>query len=70
VEVRFGSPDAIPHAGRAHVVDPKSEPEADAAARRLLAGKYDEWQEGEEGQTLSGWARTALPVEIRFDAGA
>ena len=33
----------------------------DALARRLLAGKYQNWQEGLE---LSEWARTALPMAI------
>jgi deazaflavin-dependent oxidoreductase (nitroreductase family) len=70
VEVRFGSPGATAHAGHARVVDAQTDPQTDAAARHLLAAKYQEWQAGEEGRTLSGWARTALPVEIRFDAGA
>jgi deazaflavin-dependent oxidoreductase (nitroreductase family) len=38
-----------------------TDPDEDAAARRLLAGKYQRWQ---EGQTLSRWARTALPVAL------
>lgn len=33
----------------------------DRTARRLLASKYQGWQEGAE---LSGWARTALPVSL------
>ena len=33
----------------------------DALARRLLAGKYQNWQ---EGQDFSEWARSALPVAI------
>jgi deazaflavin-dependent oxidoreductase (nitroreductase family) len=33
----------------------------DGVARRLLAGKYQGWREGEP---LSGWARTALPIAI------
>ncbi|MDQ3991607.1 MAG: nitroreductase family deazaflavin-dependent oxidoreductase [Actinomycetota bacterium] len=40
---------------------PVTEPEEDAAARRLLAGKYQGWR---EGAPLSGWARTALAVAI------
>jgi deazaflavin-dependent oxidoreductase (nitroreductase family) len=67
VEVRFGSPDAPPHAGLARVVEARAGPDLDAAVRRTVAAKYDEWQEGQEGQTLSGWGRTALPVEVRFD---
>ncbi len=42
-----------------------SDPEEDALARRLLAAKYQGW---EPGKRLSGWARTALPVAVRFDA--
>lgn len=33
----------------------------DAVARRLLAAKYQGWSEGER---LSGWASTALPVAV------
>lgn len=33
----------------------------DALARRLLAGKYQGWR---EGQAYSEWAQTALPVAI------
>jgi deazaflavin-dependent oxidoreductase (nitroreductase family) len=43
---------------RARVV---TDPDEDARARRLLAGKYQDWRDGEP---LSGWARTALPVSI------
>jgi deazaflavin-dependent oxidoreductase (nitroreductase family) len=39
--------------------------EEDAAARRLLATKYQGWQ---EGRPLSSWARTALPVAIDLPA--
>jgi deazaflavin-dependent oxidoreductase (nitroreductase family) len=67
VEVRFGRPDAEPHAGRGRVVDAQAEPELDAAVRRVVATKYDEWEDGPGGKRLSGWARTALPVEVRFD---
>jgi deazaflavin-dependent oxidoreductase (nitroreductase family) len=45
-------------AGTARLVSAKEE---DTLARSLLAEKYQEW---EEGQTLSKWARTALPVAI------
>jgi hypothetical protein len=30
-------------------------------ARRLLAAKYQGWR---EGRSLSGWARTAVPIAI------
>jgi deazaflavin-dependent oxidoreductase (nitroreductase family) len=33
----------------------------DAMARRLLAAKYQGWR---EGRSLSGWARTAVPIAI------
>jgi hypothetical protein len=33
----------------------------DALARRLLAAKYQGW---EPGAPMSGWARTALAVEV------
>ncbi|HEY7876319.1 MAG TPA: nitroreductase family deazaflavin-dependent oxidoreductase [Actinomycetota bacterium] len=33
----------------------------DALARRLLAAKYQGWRPGQE---LSGWAQTALAVEV------
>jgi hypothetical protein len=45
-------------AGTARLVKDKEE---DTIARYLLAEKYQEW---EEGNTLSEWARTALPVAI------
>ena len=35
--------------------------EEEGLARRLLATKYQGWQEGLD---MSGWARTALPVAI------
>ncbi len=38
-----------------------SDEQEDALARRLLAGKYQEWR---EGRPLSEWARTALPVAL------
>lgn len=37
------------------------DPDEDAAARRLLATKYQGWR---EGRALSNWARTALPVAV------
>jgi deazaflavin-dependent oxidoreductase (nitroreductase family) len=37
----------------------------DDAIRRLMAGKYQGW---EEGGPLSNWARTALLVEIELQA--
>ena len=45
---------------RAWVVENSAE---EAIARRLLAAKYQGWR---EGQPLSEWARTALPVAIAF----
>jgi deazaflavin-dependent oxidoreductase (nitroreductase family) len=45
--------------GRARILGP-ADPE-DAAARRLLAAKYQGWR---EGRPLSGWARTALTVAV------
>ena len=59
MRVRIG---AETHAGVARVV---RDPEEDALARRLLATKYQGWR---EGQSLSTWARTALPVAIEFPA--
>lgn len=44
--------------GTARVVDNENE---DALARRLLAAKYQGW---EEEAALSGWAKTALPIAI------
>jgi deazaflavin-dependent oxidoreductase (nitroreductase family) len=44
--------------GTARVV---TDQEEELGARYLVAGKYQEW---EEGRTLSEWARTALPVAI------
>lgn len=38
-----------------------SDEQEDVLARRLLAGKYQEWK---EGQSLSEWAQTALPVAL------
>ena len=47
--------------GTARIVKDEKE---DKMARYLLAEKYQEW---EEGKTLSGWARTALPVRIDLE---
>ncbi len=55
VHVRIGTDQFI---GRARIVD---DAEEDADARRLLAAKYQGWH---EGQTMSRWAATALPVAI------
>ena len=63
VAVRIGGET---HQGQARVIDAAREPELDARVRRLLAAKYREWADGQEGRELSGWARTALPVEVRF----
>jgi deazaflavin-dependent oxidoreductase (nitroreductase family) len=57
VRVRIGDRAAD---GAARVID---EPAEDAVARRLLAAKYQGWR---EGQRLSEWARTALPVVVTF----
>lgn len=38
-----------------------TDPDEVAAARRLLAAKYQGWQ---EGRPMSGWAATALPIAI------
>ena len=47
---------------RARVVEPGS-PE-DMVARRALCGKYQGWR---EGQPLSEWGRTALPVAFDLE---
>ena len=49
--------------GTARVVADHGE---DAAARRLLAAKYQGWH---EGRPLSGWAEGALAIAIDLDAG-
>jgi deazaflavin-dependent oxidoreductase (nitroreductase family) len=46
---------------RARVVE---DPDEDAMARRLLAGKYQGWREGDR---LSRWASTALPVALELE---
>ena len=50
--------DGAQHAGVARFVD---DPDEDAAARRLLASKYQHWS---EGRPLSRWASTAVVVAI------
>ena len=37
----------------------------EAQVRRLLAAKYQDWRQGDR---LSHWARTALPVAIDLEA--
>lgn len=50
--------------GTARVIDAAREPELDGRVRRLVAGKYGEVEQDGE---LSGWGKTALPVEVRFE---
>ena len=50
--------------GMARVIPPESD--EDALARRLLCAKYQGWR---EGQPLSEWGRTALPVAVTLAAG-
>ena len=59
VTVRIGTRTAPEQEGTARPVEGPAE---QALARRLLAAKYQGWR---EGQTLSRWARTALPVTLR-----
>ena len=59
VAIRIG---ADTYRARARVVAPES-PE-DAVARRALCGKYQGWR---EGQPLSEWGRTALPVAFELE---
>ena len=61
VRVRLGDEEL---SGVARVVGQEDE---DNLARRLLAGKYQGWR---EGQPLSGWAATALPVAIELPGEA
>jgi deazaflavin-dependent oxidoreductase (nitroreductase family) len=44
-----------------------TDPEEEMAARYMLAGKYQEWEEGQE-RTLSEWARTALVVAFDLNS--
>jgi deazaflavin-dependent oxidoreductase (nitroreductase family) len=55
VHVRIGDQEFD---GAARTVEDEAE---EAMARRLLAGKYQNWK---AGKPLSNWARTALPVAI------
>jgi deazaflavin-dependent oxidoreductase (nitroreductase family) len=52
-------------AGTARVIPPEGD--EDALARRLLCAKYQGWR---EGQPLSEWGRTALPVAVALAADA
>ena len=61
VGVRFGSLRATEVRGHARLVGSADEEDA---ARRLLAAKYQGW---EEGRPLSSWARTALCVAVDPD---
>jgi deazaflavin-dependent oxidoreductase (nitroreductase family) len=61
VGVRFGAPRATDVPGHARLVEAADEEEA---ARRLLAAKYQGW---DEGRPLSSWARTALCVAVDPD---
>ncbi|MFL5800053.1 MAG: nitroreductase family deazaflavin-dependent oxidoreductase [Actinomycetota bacterium] len=65
VTVRIGSTSEEEERARARIVEPGEE---DDAARKLLAAKYQSW---EEGTTLSTWARASLCVAIepREEAG-
>jgi deazaflavin-dependent oxidoreductase (nitroreductase family) len=62
VSVQIGSRSAAELAAGARVVEDGEESEN---ARKLLAGKYQGW---EEGQILSTWARTSLCVAIEPSA--
>lgn len=59
VAVRIGS--GTERRGHARLVE---DAEEDAAARLLLAAKYQGWS---DGQPLSSWASTALAVAIDLD---
>jgi len=48
-------------AGQARILGDEQE---DMPVRKLLAAKYQGWQ---EGRRLSNWARTALPVAIELE---
>ncbi|HEU5319085.1 MAG TPA: nitroreductase family deazaflavin-dependent oxidoreductase [Chloroflexota bacterium] len=49
--------------GTARVIDAAAEPELDARVRRVVCEKYGEL---EANGGLSGWGKTALPVEVRL----
>ena len=57
VSVRVGGET---YEARARMID---DPNEDATARRLLAGKYQNWR---EGLPLSSWAETALAVALEL----
>jgi deazaflavin-dependent oxidoreductase (nitroreductase family) len=61
VVVDLHRPGVDPRSGRARLVP---DPAEDREARQLLAAKYQGWR---EGQALSSWARTALPVAVEFN---
>ena len=50
--------------GTARVVDEEGEPDLDARVRRVVCEKYGEV---EAGGALSGWGKSALPVEVSLD---
>jgi deazaflavin-dependent oxidoreductase (nitroreductase family) len=62
VSVSLSGAGVEPRSGRARVV---GDPREELMARRLLAAKYQGWREGD---ALSSWARTALPVAVDFEA--
>jgi deazaflavin-dependent oxidoreductase (nitroreductase family) len=62
VAVSFGSRSSAEYAARGRLVDPGEE---DDEARKLLASKYQGW---EDGQILSSWARTARCIAIEPEA--
>jgi deazaflavin-dependent oxidoreductase (nitroreductase family) len=59
VAVRFA---ATTWTGTARVIAPQTD--EDALVRRLLCAKYQGWR---EGQPLSEWGQTALPVAVTLD---
>ena len=58
VTVRLGSREADEVAATARAVESGDE---DEAARRLLAAKYQGW---DDTRAMSSWARTALPIAV------
>jgi deazaflavin-dependent oxidoreductase (nitroreductase family) len=58
VTARIGSRTADELPARARVVEPGDE---DAEARRLLASKYQGWDDSKQ---MSSWARTALCIAV------
>jgi deazaflavin-dependent oxidoreductase (nitroreductase family) len=58
VSIRVGDEDRT---ASARLVEASDE---DQRVRRMLASKYQGWR---DGQSLSGWARTALPVALDVD---